>query len=269
MLGRTPPIALTIAGSDPSGGAGVQADLKTFHQHGAYGTAVITLLTAQSTRGVTKVAPCAVDLVIEQLDVLLADLTPNAAKTGALGTPELIAAVGGRAASFGFPLVVDPVLISKHGDPLASADAQQAIVRHLLPVAALVTPNVHEAAALTGRTIRTRTDAADAARALLELGARAVILKGASLPEGPADLAIDVFAHGDTVIEIVGERIATTSTHGTGCTFSAAIAAQLARGVALEPAIRAAKAWLTEALRRAPAVGHGVGPVDHHAPLPG
>ncbi len=268
MLGRTPPIALTIAGSDPSGGAGVQADLKTFHQHEVYGTAVITLLTAQSTRGVTRVAPCAVDLVLEQLEVLLADLTPHAAKTGALGTPELIAAVGARAASFGFPLVVDPVLISKHGDPLASPDAQQAIVRHLLPVAALVTPNVHEAAALTGRTIRTRADAADAARALLDLGARAVILKGASLPESPADLAIDVLAHGDTVVELTGERIATTSTHGTGCTFSAAITAQLARGVALEPAIRAAKAWLTEALRRAPAVGHGVGPVDHHATLP-
>lgn len=267
MIRRHVPIALTIAGSDPSGGAGVQADLKTFHQHGVYGTAVLTLLTAQSTQGVERVAPCAVDLVLAQLDVLLADVTPGAAKTGALGTAALIEAVAARARTFAFPLVVDPVLISKHGAALAAADAQQAIVRDLVPLATLLTPNVHEAAALAGRAVRTRAEAADAARALVDRGARAVIVKGASLADAPADVAIDVLAHGDTVVEIAGAKIATPHTHGTGCTFSAAITAQLARGLALEPAIRAAKAWMVEALRSAPAIGHGVGPVDHHAPV--
>jgi hydroxymethylpyrimidine/phosphomethylpyrimidine kinase len=261
-----PHIALTIAGSDPSGGAGVQADLKTFHQHGIYGMAVITLLTAQSTRGVTRVAPCAVDLVLEQLDVVLGDLPPAAAKTGALGTPELIEAIAERARSFAFPLVVDPVLISKHGAPLATADAQEAIMRVLLPAATLVTPNVHEAAALAGREVRTRAEAADAARALLDRGARAVLVKAASL--SPPGSAVDVLVTADGVEEIASEHIATLHTHGTGCTFSAAIAARLAQGLALGPAIHAAKRFITEALRSAPGLGHGIGPVDHFASAP-
>jgi hydroxymethylpyrimidine/phosphomethylpyrimidine kinase len=263
-----PSIALTIAGSDPSGGAGVQADLKTFHQHGVYGTAVITLLTAQSTRGVTRVDPCAIDLVLEQLDVLLADLTPAAAKTGALGTPALIEAVAERARSFAFPLVVDPVLISKHGAPLATVDAQHAITRELLPLATLVTPNAHEAAALSGREVRTLAQAADAARALLDRGARAVLVKAATLSDPNEGRAVDVLAHGGAIEEIASDLIATPHTHGTGCTFSAAIAAQLALGHALGPAIHAAKRWMVEALRRAPGLGHGIGPVDHFAPVP-
>lgn len=245
----------------------MQADLKTFHQHGVYGMAVITLLTAQSTRGVTRVEPCAIDLVIEQLDVVLADIAPAAAKTGALGTPELIEAVAERARSFAFPLVVDPVLISKHGAPLATVDAQHAITRELLPLAALVTPNAHEAAALSNREVRTLAQAADAARALLDRGARAVLVKGATLSDTGAGRAIDVFAHGGTIEEISSELIATRHTHGTGCTFSAAIASQLARGHALGPAIHAAKAWMVEALRGAPGLGHGIGPVDHFAPV--
>lgn len=259
------PVALTIAGSDPSGGAGIQADLKTFHQHGVYGTAVITLLTAQSTRGVTRVEPCAVDLVLAQLDTLLDDIVPAAAKTGALGTPEVIEAVAARAAAFPFPLVVDPVLISKHGAPLATADAQRAIVRALMPVAAVITPNVHEAAALSGREVRTLAEAADAARALVGLGARAVVVKCATLAD--AGRAMDLYATGDTIVELASELVATPHTHGTGCTFSAAIVAQLARGLALEDAIRAAKAWMVEALRGAPGLGHGIGPVDHFAPV--
>lgn len=262
-----PSVALTIAGSDPSGGAGVQADLKTFHQHGVYGTSVITLLTVQSTRGVTRVDPCAVDLVAEQLDVLLADLTPAAAKTGALGTPEVIEALAERARGFAFPLVVDPVLISKHGAPLATADAQRAIARELLPLAAVITPNAYEAEALSGREVRTLAQAADAARALLDRGARAVLVKGATLSDPSKGRAIDLFAHGGTIEEIAGDLIATRHTHGTGCTFSAAITAQLARGLALGPAIRAAKRWMVEALRRAPGLGHGIGPVDHFTPV--
>lgn len=261
-----PPIALTIAGSDPSGGAGIAADLKTFHQHGVYGMAVITLLTAQSTRGVTRVAPCAVDLVLEQLDVVLADLPPAAAKTGALGTPELIEAVADRARSFAFPLIVDPVLISKHGAPLATIDAQHTITRALVPVATLVTPNAHEAAALTGRDVRTLAEAADAARALLDRGARAVLVKAATL--SPPGRAVDVLATAGAIEEIASEHIATPHTHGTGCTFSAAITARLAQGLALGPAIHAAKRYITEALRGAPGLGHGIGPVDHFASAP-
>lgn len=256
-------IALSIAGSDPSGGAGIQADLKTFHQHGVYGTAVITLLTAQSTRGVTRVEPCSVEMVLAQLDVLLDDLTPGAAKTGALGNAALVRAIASRAARFSFPLVVDPVMISKHGAPLLDESAQEAVARELMPAATLFTPNAHEAGALLGREVRTLDHARDAARALIALGARAVLVKGGHI-EGAA---IDVLATGSSLVEIEGERIDTPSTHGTGCTYSAAITARLARGMALEDAIRASKVWLTEALRSAPGIGGGIGPLDHFAPI--
>lgn len=258
----TLPLALTIAGSDPSGGAGIQADLKTFHQHRVYGMAVITLLTAQSTRGVARVEVLPPDLVLAQIEVLLDDLTPGAAKTGALGSAAVVRALAERARRFPFPLVVDPVMVSKHGAPLMADDAREAIARDLLPVAALVTPNAHEAAALTGRAVRTLTDARDAARALLDRGARAVLVKGGHL-EGAA---VDVLATDGALVEIVSERIDTAHTHGTGCTYAAAITANLARGLALEEAVGRAKRWLTEALRRAPGLGHGVGPVDHFAP---
>lgn len=259
------PIVLSIAGSDPSGGAGIQADLKTFHQHGAYGMAVVTLLTVQSTRGVRRVETCAPDLVIEQLDAVLEDIPPGAAKTGALGSAALVRAVAERAKGFTFPLVVDPVMISKHGAPLLDEDAREAVARELMPRAALFTPNAHEAGALLGREVRTLEDARRAAAALLEQGARAVLVKGGHV-EGPP---VDVLATREgALVEIAGERVDTPHTHGTGCTYSAAIAARLAAGVGLEEAIRASKAWLTGALRTAPGIGGGVGPVDHLAPLP-
>lgn len=255
-------IALTIAGSDPSGGAGIQADLKTFHQHGVYGMAVITLLTAQSTRGVTRVHTCATELVLEQLAVVLDDIVPGAAKTGALGTAAMVSAIAERARGFSFPLVVDPVMISKHGIPLIEPDAQAAIASELMPLAALFTPNTHEAAALLGREVRTLDHARAAARTLVDRGARAVLVKGGGL-EGPP---IDVLATQDgTVVEYTAERIDTHHTHGSGCTFSAAITAHLAQGLALVDAIRLAKTWLTDALRSAPGIGGGVGPVDHFA----
>lgn len=257
------PVALTIAGSDPSGGAGIQADLKTFHQHGAYGMAAITLLTVQSTRGVRRVEICAPDLVVQQIEAVLEDIPPGAAKTGALGSAEVVSAVARQAKEFTFPLVVDPVMISKHGHPLLDEGARGALARELMPVATLFTPNAHEAAALAGREVRTLADARDAARALLDRGARAVLVKGGHL-EGPPT---DVLATRDGVlVEIHGERVDTRHTHGTGCTYSAAIAARLARGLGLEEAVRASKAWLTDALRRAPGLGRGVGPVDHFAP---
>lgn len=258
------PAALTIAGSDPSGGAGIQADLKTFHQHRVYGMAAITLLTVQNTRGVRRVETCAPDLVVDQIDAVLDDIAPGAAKTGALGTAEIVRSVAARARSFAFPLVVDPVMISKHGAPLLDEAAREAVARELMPLAALFTPNAHEAAALVGREVRTLAQAREAARALVERGARAVLVKGGHVEGDPVDV---LATRGGSLVEIGGERVDTRHTHGTGCTYSAAITAELARGAPLEQAIRASKAWLTRALRSAPGIGGGVGPVDHTAAL--
>ena len=257
------PVALTIAGSDPSGGAGIQADLKTFHQHRTYGASVVTLLTVQNTRGVTRVHHMPVDLVLAQLDAVASDIPPLAAKTGALGTAPLVEALARAARGFAFPLVVDPVMISKHGAPLLDAPAVAALRRDLLPRASLITPNAHEAAALSGREVRDLAGARDAARAIADLGAAAVLVKGGHI-EGPP---IDVLWAGGELIELPAERVATRHTHGTGCTYSAAITARLARGEPLLEAVRGAKAWLTEALRRAPGLGAGVGPVDHLTPV--
>lgn len=257
-------IALTIAGSDPSGGAGLQADLKTFHQHGAYGMAVVTLLTVQSTRGVARVDTVAPDLLAQQVDHLLADLVPGAAKTGALGNAALVEVVASRAKAFTFPLVVDPVMISKHGHPLIDASAVQVLERQLLPHTFLVTPNAHEAAALARRPVETLAQAKDAAKAIAQLGAKNVLVKGGHL-EGAA---VDVLLQADGAVhELFAERIATTHTHGTGCTSSAAVTARLAQGASLLDAVKGAKAWLTSAIATAPGLGHGVGPVNHFAPL--
>lgn len=258
------PIALTIAGSDPSGGAGVQADLKTFHQHGVYGTSVLTLLTVQSTQGVTRVEVMSAELVVAQLRHLLADLTPGAAKTGALGSAGVVEAVASEAKRFAFPLVVDPVMISKHGHALLDASAVRAVKEQLVPVATLITPNAHEAAALTGRTVETLEQAKDAARALRDAGAQAVLLKGGHLSTATA---VDVLLAGSDMHVLDAERISTTQTHGTGCTASSAIVANMARGLSLHESVSRAKRWLTEAIRTAPGVGKGVGPVNHFAPV--
>lgn len=257
-------IALTIAGSDPSGGAGLQADLKTFHQHGAYGMAVVTLLTVQSTQGVAAVETVSPALLGRQLDHLLADLTPGAAKTGALGHAVLVEAVAERAKAFTFPLIVDPVMISKHGHPLIDDDAVTALRTRLLPVTTLVTPNTHEAAKLTGRPVGTVADAEAAAHALAALGAKNVLVKGGHLRGD----AIDVLRlHDGSVHHLHAPRIDSAHTHGTGCTLSAAITARLSLGASLLDAVRGAKAWLTEAIRSAKPLGHGVGPVNHFAPV--
>jgi hydroxymethylpyrimidine/phosphomethylpyrimidine kinase len=258
-------VALTIAGSDPSGGAGIQADLKTFHRHGVYGTSVITLLTVQNTRRVSRVEVMDAGLVREQLDAVLEDVPPHAAKTGALGSAEVLLAVADAARAFEFPLVVDPVMISKHGAPLMGDEARAAFGA-LLRVASVVTPNAHEAAALTGRTVETLAQGEDAGRALLDLGARAVLVKGGHLA---SEGAVDLLVTPDGVERFVAPRVDTPHTHGTGCTFSAAITARLARGSTLPEAIELAKAWLTEALRRAGGIGGGIGPVDHLAPIDG
>jgi hydroxymethylpyrimidine/phosphomethylpyrimidine kinase len=254
-------VALTIAGSDPSGGAGIQADLKTFHQFGVYGEAAITLLTVQNTRTVSRVEILDPALVVEQIAAVLDDIPPHAAKTGALGNAGVLRAVAEASRQFGFPLVVDPVMISKHGAPLIEEDAREALLKQLLPHAALVTPNLHEAAALTGRAVETVDQMRDAARALFQLTGAAVLVKGGHL-EG---VARDILLTGGELFEYPGERIDTKNTHGTGCTYSAAITACIASGLPLPDAVARSKAFISAAIRTNPGLGGGAGPVNHHA----
>jgi hydroxymethylpyrimidine/phosphomethylpyrimidine kinase len=255
-------VALTIAGSDPSGGAGIQADLKTFHQFGVYGEAVITLITVQNTRGVDRVEFLAPDLIADQIRAVLDDIPPAAAKTGALGNCGIIEAVAGLAAGFPFPLVVDPVILSKHGGALLEADAVEALKTRLLPHAFLVTPNLEEAALLTGTEVRNVADMRRAAEKLAALGPRAVLVKGGHLGDGDAT---DVLFYQGEFREFTSPRIATHNTHGTGCTLSAAITAGLASGRDLPEAVERAKRYVTAAIRSNPELGGGAGPLDHHA----
>lgn len=256
-----PSVALTIAGSDPSGGAGIQADLKTFHQFGVYGEAVVTLITVQNTTRVSRIEVLPVDLIRQQIEAVLEDIPPAAAKTGALGSAEVVRAVAAMAASFDFPLVVDPVTVSKHGLPLLPEDALRAVREELLPRATLLTPNIPEAEALTGMTIVTLEDARRAACLILRMGPRAVLIKGGHL----AGEATDILWDGETLREFPAPRLATAHTHGTGCTYSAAITAGLARGLMLADAVARAKQFVHEAIRTNPGLGHGCGPVNHHA----
>ena len=255
------PVALTIAGSDPSGGAGIQADLKTFHRFHVYGEAVITLLTVQNTIGVPRVHILNPALVMDQLEAVLSDIPPHAAKTGALGNAELVRALAQRAAGFAFPLVVDPVMVSKHGALLAGADALQAIRRDLLPRAFLITPNLQEAAVLTGRPVTRLEEMRGAAQALCGLGARAALVKGGHLEGQPEDVLYEkgVFH------ELPAERIDTRNTHGTGCAYAAAITAGLAHGLDLLTAVTEAKDFVTRAIRTNPQLGSGNGPLNFFA----
>jgi hydroxymethylpyrimidine/phosphomethylpyrimidine kinase len=256
------PIALTMAGSDPSGGAGIQADLKTFHQFGVYGEAVITLVTVQNTRGVCRVETLSPALVAEQIAAVVEDIPPGAAKTGALGSVEVVRAVARAAARFSFPLVVDPVMISKHGAPLMAPEARRVVLAELVPWAYLLTPNLPEAEALTGAgEIRDTGDMRRAAERLVAAGARNVLVKGGHL----SGRAVDVLLSPAGFEEFSSDRLDTLHTHGTGCTYSAAITAGLARGLALAEAVGQAKRFITEAIRTNPGLGHGPGPVNHHA----
>jgi hydroxymethylpyrimidine/phosphomethylpyrimidine kinase len=224
----TPRVALTIAGSDSGGGAGIQADLKTFQRFGVYGTSALTLVTAQNTLGVHALHLLHRDLVVKQIAAVAEDFEVRAAKTGALGSEELIDAVAGALEEHAIPnLVVDPVMISKHGDPLLAKGAVDTLKHRLFPRATLVTPNLHEARALLGSPVESGDRMRDAARAVCDLGAAAVLVKGGGLP---GDEAIDVFYDGADFVHVAGPRIDTPHTHGTGCTYSAAITALLARG---------------------------------------
>lgn len=255
------PAALSIAGSDPSGGAGIQADLKTFHQHKVYGMAVITLLTVQNTRGVRAVHAVKPSLVIRQLEAVLEDIPPQAAKTGALGDEGVLRAVARAAGKFRFPLVVDPVMVSKHGALLLQRNAVRFFIKKLLPCASLVTPNLCEAEVLSGIKVRDLESMEKAARIIAGSGSHAVLVKGGHL-QGEA---IDLFYQEGKVRLLKAPRIRTRHTHGTGCAYSAAITAGLAKGKDLFSAITLAKKFITSAIRAAPGLGHGMGPIDHFA----
>ncbi|MBV9083310.1 MAG: bifunctional hydroxymethylpyrimidine kinase/phosphomethylpyrimidine kinase [Acidobacteriaceae bacterium] len=256
-----PTVALTIAGSDPCGGAGIQADLKTFHQFGVYGEAVVTLLTVQNTRTVPRVETVPHDFVAEQIEAVINDIPPDAAKTGALGSVEIVEAVAELARDFEFPLVIDPVMMSKHGARLASRDAEEALKRLLLGSGRLVTPNIPEAESLTGMQIETESDIREAAARLLDLGATAVLIKGGHLSGDPIDFLLDE----DGFTRFTGRRIDTPHTHGTGCAYSAAITACLALNYELREAISTARSFVENAIATAPHLGGGQGPINHFA----
>jgi hydroxymethylpyrimidine/phosphomethylpyrimidine kinase len=257
------PVALTIAGSDPSGGAGIQADLKTFHQFGVYGTSVIAVLTVQNTMRVSAVKPLPVRIVLAQLNAVLEDLPPSAGKTGALGSRENVEAIAERAERFTFPLVVDPVIMSKHGKPLLEEDASVALVHKLIPQAFLVTPNIPEAVFLSGIDIINADTMEKAARAIAAMGPQAVLIKGGHMEKN----AIDTLLYRKEIRTFSSPKIDSENTHGTGCTHSAAITALLARGVGLVEAVEQAKDFMTRAIQTAPRLGRGIGPVNHFTPV--
>lgn len=258
--------ALTIAGSDSGGGAGIQADLKTFEAHGVFGTTAITAVTAQNTLGVTDIAVMTPGMVAAQIDAVVSDLGADATKIGMLASAGIAQVVAGAIERHGLRRVVlDTVMISKSGARLLPEDAIGALRTHLLPLATVITPNVPEAEVLLGRSITTHAALANAARELVAAGAQAALVKGGHLA-GPAT---DVLFDGQRLTEFSAERIEGRHTHGTGCTLSAAIAARLALGDELVEAVRRAKDYVSAAIRRAPGLGRGHGPLGHRDNEPG
>ena len=257
------PVALTIAGSDPSVGAGIQADLKTFHQRGVYGMSVITLLTVQNTKRLLTISILEPKMVLAQLDAVLEDFPCHAAKTGALGNGRIVAALAKRVARFSFPLVVDPVLLSKKGKRLLDKEGCELLKEKLLPHTFLVTPNFDEARALTGMEVKDIETMEKAAKAISRFGPRAVLIKGGDLKKEAVDL---LYTQGK--IKFFSSRhVETPHTHGTGCVYSAAIASELAKGKDLVEAIRAAKEFVSLAIQTHPRLGHGEGPLNLHVTL--
>jgi len=264
--GRYVKIALTIAGSDSGGGAGIQADLKTFHQFGVFGTSVVTAITAQNTVGVRDWEAVPVQLVTRQLDAIADDLPPGAVKSGMLGSAAIVEAVADGIARRSLPnYVLDPVMVATSGDRLLDADAERLIARRLVPLATLVTPNLDEAEVLVGDTVRTPDGMERAARELVRRGARAALVKGGHLA-GPE--VIDVLVVNGTARRFTRPRLDTTSTHGTGCTLSAAVAAGLALDRPLERAVQDALDFVHRAMAAAPGLGQGHGPLNHFVPAP-
>ncbi len=253
---------LTIAGSDSSGGAGIQADLKTFAALGTYGMSVICALTAQNTKGVTMVTNTPIDMVKAQLEAIYDDVVPEGVKTGMLSTKEIVETVADFLASHGgAPLVVDPVMVATSGDVLLQKDAIDAYKEKLIPLATLITPNIPEAEVLSGMAITDEKSRREAAQKLLTLGCDAVLIKGGHHVMDADDLLYD----GVSFMAFPGRRVDTENTHGTGCTLSSALAASLAKGMTLAEAVSEAKAYIAGAIERArtDSVGHGHGPVHH------
>ncbi len=265
------PVVLTIAGSDSGGGAGIQADLKTFAALHVYGASVITAVTAQNTLGVSAIHTIPADVVAAQIASVVTDLRPSAVKIGMLSTAEIVAVVAAQLRTFLLsPVVVDPVMVAKGGDRLLAPEAIQALIEELLPLATVLTPNVPEAETLLNRRIGSLEDMEHAARDLAALGPRDVVVKGGHLSGA---MATDILYDGTTkeLRRYTVSRIATVHTHGTGCTFSSAIAAYLALGEPVRTAVENAKTYLTGAIANAPGLGAGNGPVRHdwqHAGLP-
>jgi hydroxymethylpyrimidine/phosphomethylpyrimidine kinase len=252
--------ALTIAGSDSGGGAGIQADLKTFMALGVHGMSAITALTAQNTKGVTAVQEMPPDFVREQIAQVATDIGVDAAKCGMLANRGIVRAVAAAVREFEIPrLVVDPVFVSKNKDRLLSQDAVDALRDELFPLATVITPNLDEASSLAGREVRGVEEMKEAAKALHATGAAHVLVKGGDLGEGPA---VDVLYDGTSMVELSAERVVGKNTHGTGCALSAAIAAHLAMGVPVVDAVGKAKSFVTGAIRRGLAIGGGYGPVN-------
>ena len=260
----TTPIALTIAGSDSSGGAGIQADLKTFAALGVYGASVITALTAQNTQGVSGIHPVPAEFVTAQIDAVFSDLAVGAVKIGMVAQPAVIdAIVAGLTRWSPQHVVLDPVMVATSGDRLLAADAVDALRTRLIPRASLVTPNLPEAAALLDEPVASSESAIEnQGKRLVALGCRAVLIKGG---HGQGSESIDYLIDGGGIITLAAPRIATKNTHGTGCSLSSAIAAGLARGDDMETAVRNAKAWVSAAIAAADrlGVGHGHGPIHH------
>ena len=254
------PKAMTIAGSDSGGGAGIQADLKTFAALGVYGTVTLTAITAQNTVGISGVHEIPTDMIVAQMDAVMGDIGADAVKTGMLSSQEIVEVVASQIQRHGIrSLVVDPVMVAKSGDSLLRDDAVDAVRTRLVPLSAVVTPNIPEAEALTGMTIESDDDVREAARRIVGMGARSVVVKGGHR-EGPAT---DVLYDGSSFREYSAPRIDTVNTHGTGCTFASAVAAGLAQGKSVEEAVGQAKEYVTEAIRASFPIGRGHGPLNH------
>lgn len=254
------PVVLTVAGSDSGAGAGIQADLKTFAALGVYGTSVVTAVTSQNTMSVLGIENISLESIESQLEAVISDIGFDSVKTGMLSNPDVVGVVSKMLATDNSkPVVVDPVMVSKSGDRLLDNDAVQAILDKLLPLATVLTPNVPEAEVLSGMKIRTLGDVKVAAYKIVSLGAKTVVIKGGHLRGRPKDIFFD----GDAYHEFTAQRIETKNTHGSGCTFASALAAGLAKNMNLLDAVRAAKEYVTDAIKYAYDIGHGHGPLNH------
>ncbi len=260
MTNTRPPTVMTIAGSDSGGGAGIQADLKTFSALGVFGTSTLTAITAQNTVGVTAIYELPTDIIAAQIDAVLSDIGANAVKTGMLSSASIVVTVADSIRRHGVAnLVVDPVMVAKSGDRLLRQEAVGALRTDLVPLATVVTPNIPEAEDLTGISVSTDADVRRVAQAIIDMGAKSVVVKGGHRDGPPTDVYYD----GNQYLEFTTERIPTSNTHGTGCTFASAIAAFLAHGNTVPQSVELAKEYVTAAIRASYPLGKGHGPLHH------